>query len=451
MSTPTPSSTRAGRTGAPIAALVAILLLVGALAWAAHPAPVRPAPVDSTRTERIARDFSCAGGLPGAQATVGLAGSGASGLTVDGSAPAHPTLPLTGTPATVSAPAAVAARAYAVRAAQGHGKNAWYAGGACPSPRSSWWFVGAGGSQSHRTVLTLADPRHGDAIVNVSVLGPDGPVKAPGLSGLRVRGGGRITLDLSKVAPAVGDLAVHVAATRGLVTASAADSWSPDFVANPALDWLTDQPHAARSLTLAGLPSHGGRTSLLIANPSAVDAVVRLSLIGAHGRYAPTSGAVVRVPPGAVHAVALGSALAASPAAIRLSSQVRIAASARVLRGADDAYLPTVAPLAGVSVTGIPAHPGSARLVLIGSARAGAVRVEWFDRAGGSLGATTVTTRRDAASSLSVPAKATALTVRGAATLGALVMGEGTTSSVAVLALDATTSEAHVPVVRPRW
>lgn len=452
---PAPSQSSGGRAPGLLVALLAVVVVVAGLAWAATAPRLHPVRVDSSRTTPVARDFSCVGGLAHASAEVGVAGASADGLTVDGSAPKHAAISLTATPVHVNAPASLAARAFAVRtaAAPKKGKTgSWYAAGACPTPRSSWWFVGVGGSQSHRTILTLANPRRGDAIVNVSVLGPSGAVRVPGLTDLRVDSGSERELDLSQVAPAVGDLAVRVFATRGLVTASAADSWSPDFVQSPVHDWVTPQPRASKDVTLGGLPQKTSRATLLLANPSSVEAVVTLALVGPHGQFSPTSDAVMRVAPRSVQTVSLNKVLTTSPSALRLTSQVPISATVRVQRSADDATLPTISRLDGTSVTGVPAHRGSARLQLIGErSRPSTVTVTSYDAAGRRLAGTSLTLQRSTSTAVTLPAKAAAVVVDGSGFSGALVLGESTKTDVAVLALDPTASEAHVPVVSPRW
>lgn len=432
------------------AAAVAVVALAGALAWAGTAsAPTVDRANGSSRTTPVARDFSCAGGLPEAAATAGVAGADSTGgLTVDDAAPGRATRALSGAPIHVHAVPEVAARAFAVRTARA---KSWYAAGSCPSPRATWWFVGVGGSETHHSELTLADPRKGDAIVDIEVFGPHGVVKAPGLQDIRISSGAVTRLDLRKVAPAVGDLAVRVVASRGLVTASAADTWSADYVGRPVRDWVTEQPLAGHRVTIAGLPAGKVRASVLVANPSATEAVVRLSLLGPDGAFAPTSQAAVRVPPQSVRHIPLVGMLKAQPRAIRLDSQVPVSATVRVRRDTDAAYLPIAVPLAGSSVVGVPAHEGSASLVLVGGKHTSSATVTAYSSSGRELARRTLSVHASATALFPLPAHAASVQVRGDTVSGALLLGEDTKRSLAVLPLSPTGSEARVPVVRPGW
>ena len=433
-----------------VVAAASVVVLGSALAWAgtaSAPSPHRSQGI--SRTTPVARDFSCVGGLPGASATAGVAGESTSaGLTVDDAARGRATRTLSGRPTHVHADAAVAARAFAVRTAKA---KHWFAAGSCPSPRATWWFVGVGGSGSHHSELTMADPRKGDAIVDIEVFGPHGPVEAPGLQDVRISSGGVTRFDLSKVAPAVGDLAVRVVASRGLVSASVADTWSAGYVGRPVRDWVTEQPVAGRRVTIAGLPARDVRAGALVANPSMSEAVVRVSLLGADGAFAPTSHAAVRIPPQSVHRIRLAGMLKAQPRALRLESQVPVSATVRVRRDTDAAYLPVVVPLSGSSVVGVPAHEGSASLVLIGGKLKTSAGVTVFSASGRALVERTLPIGASATTTFALPKHAASVQVRGATVAGALLLGEDTKHSLAVLPLTPTGSEARVPAIRPGW
>jgi hypothetical protein len=90
-------------------------------------------------------------------------------------------------------------------------------------------------------VLTLSNPRANQAVLDIDVYGTGGPVDSPGLHGITVPAGGAKVVDLAKVAPAVGELAVNVVASRGLVAISAADRFAPGVVGKAVQEWLPGQ------------------------------------------------------------------------------------------------------------------------------------------------------------------------------------------------------------------
>ncbi len=429
---------------------VAVVVAVGALVVAATaPAPSHRSAQPTSRTTAVSRTLVCSGGLAHSAARIGVSDAGPSGaLVTKGPSVRKGSATLGKKPLTVTGSAQVAARTYAVRTARAKG---WLAAGSCPGPRSDWWFVGVGASQAHHTTLSVTNPLDGSALIDVRVFGPKGQVTAPGLRGINVASGATVDFDLSQVAPSVGDLAAQVRTTRGLVTASAADSWSPDFVAKPIGDWVADQPAAARRITLAGLPSGGGATAL-IANPGSTEAVVALTLAGAEGTYAPTKGGTVRVPPGSVVPVGLAAMLKTKPTAISLRSNIPIAATIRGTSGTDSAYASTVAPLGSSSVVGIPAHAGPARLVLVAGATAEHVTVTGYAASGKQVGVQALTVPARASLSSTLWSKAAALQITGADAAGGVVVLDGQGKvGLAVLGLVPSASQAQVPPVAPAW
>jgi hypothetical protein len=428
-------------------AVVAVVAICVVVAGTASRSTDRPP--DVTRAASVARDFVCAGGLPGATAVTGLAGrpsDGSGGLTVDGIAPTAGPTRLGDRPAHVTAAAGSAADAYAVRSAAG---KAWLAAGACPSPAADWWLVGAGGATAHDSTVEVDNQRAGDALIDVTVLGERGQVEAPGLQDIRVASGSRVTLDLARYAPAVGELAVHVTATRGLVTVSAPERWSMSPATRPVRDWVTPQPAASRRTTLVGMPADAEHATLLVANPSAREAVVTLQFAGERGTFAPTSHGRVSVPPATVLPVDLDSELKAHPLALRLTSQVPVTATVRTVRGRDESYLPAAALLGSASVSGVPADT-PAELVLVSASGAATPTVVGYDARGREVGRRQLDVPAKGAARLKVWKTARAVAVTsGNVVTGALVLGSA--KVVATIPLTPTAGQARVPAVRPAW
>ena len=80
----------------------------------------------------------------------------------------------------------------------------------CPAPRSRWWFTGAGAGLDHSSSLLLANVDPGPAVLDVTVLGPDGPVETVATDGITLAPHTVRRIDLADIAPQTDDLAVEV-------------------------------------------------------------------------------------------------------------------------------------------------------------------------------------------------------------------------------------------------
>jgi len=359
----------AGRTT--LWAAVVVALTAGFLALAGTTPRGVGAPVQTfKRVQLDQRTFSCAGGIPGSKAIHGDVPGGVA-----------PPADIGDQPVVVDVHDGNALEAFAGQEAR---KAHWLAWSACPEPRPRWWFVGAGAATvSHDTVLTLTNPRVGQADVDIDVYGPNGPVAAPGLHGVTVAAGGTRVIDLAKAAPSVGDLAVNVVATRGLVAVSAADRFAPGVVGKAAQEWLPGQWLPAPSVTLAGLPPKPDQATLVVANPGQDAAVVSVEVIGTGGTFAPKDIDTLTVPPGSVATASLRSVFNGEPLAIRVKAPHPVAATVRTVTGGDVAFASAVRPIEGTTALAVP--EGSGQLVLSSTGKKGKVSVTAFSGAGKAL------------------------------------------------------------------
>jgi len=444
----TSTRSREPRAGVPRVALGAAALTLAALALAGALPRAGTADVLTSGTRRtdVGRDLVCVGGLPGARYRAGTVGAQAAGaLTADGAPLTRRSgRPLHG-PVVVHASAAAAGRAWAVQWATG---TASLAAGSCPSPRAEWWFPGAGAGTRHHGVLELSNPRDGDAIVDVDVLGPHGPIAAPGLHGIRVSSGRTVRLDLAKVSAAYGDLAVHVSATRGLVAATLPEQWAAGVITAPVREWVTDQPAAGRRVTLLGLGRRGDQQTLLVANPTGREAVVGLQLLTEGGVVAPRDRPSVTVPPGRVLSVSFRDAVAAGAVGVRLSSQVPVSATVRSVHGRDEAYAVAAEPFGAAGVVGLPEN-AAGQLVLAGD-RAATVTMTAYDASGAVLATRQLDVPARGATTAGVPrgAAAVRLTAPRSAGVRATVLLTGN-GGLATEAVPAASADAQVPDVVP--
>lgn len=447
------------RAGALLAVLVVVLTVATLVAAGAVGRAAGTRPAVSSRPDVGERSFVCTGGLPGTRAVAGTAGSRGS-VTVDGRSRQAATFAVP-RPLHVLADPESAADAYA---AEGAATARWLAAAACPEPRPGWWFVGAGATDGHDTVLTVANPRPGSAIFDVDVFGPHGLVDAPGLHGLTLASGRTRTLDLARVAPATGDLAVRVRTSRGLVSVGAAESWSPALIGKQVREWVAPQPAPSREVNLTGL-SGGGSSSLVVANPGEREAVVHLRLVGKNGTYQPTSHASVTISPGEVSDVDVSDVVRPGTAAILLEANVPVVATLRSVHGNDEAYAAATGPLRGTAVVGVP-PVGRAGIVLVSvpptqdaspgrqarqPARGARAELRILGKGGRQLGSRTAAV--PASGSATVPlrrgTRAVAVSASGGDVVATVVLRSG--PGIATLPVASSLTQQRRPGVLPAW
>jgi len=90
----------------------------------------------------------------------------------------------------------------------------------CAEPSGSIWLVGGSTAVGRSTLLTLANPSPVDATVALTILSTNGPVSAPGMSGIVVKAGSQRVIPLAGYAPDVQSPVVHVVARGGQVVAA---------------------------------------------------------------------------------------------------------------------------------------------------------------------------------------------------------------------------------------
>lgn len=278
----------------------------------------------------------------------------------------------------VQAEGDVAAGLFAFRAA---GSGADMSTTGCPEPRAAWWFTGAGATLDHTSTLVLANADPGPAVVDVTMFDPHGAVDAVGTRGMTIAPHSQREISLTDVAPQSDEVAIHVEASRGRVAAAVADEYAARPGARPGAAWLTPAARPTRVLRLGGTTGPADRRSLLVANPSDLEALVEVQVAGPSGTFTPADLKTLRVPPGAVEVADVTSVTGKDPQAIRLRSRVPVLASLRSVRGGEVSYSGMVAPLRGPAAAPVP--PGSRPEVLLtAGAAAGQARVTAYDAKG---------------------------------------------------------------------
>ncbi len=282
--------------------------------------------------------------------------------------------------------------------------------GACVAPRADWWFTGAGAGLDHLSDLVMTNVDPGPAVVDISVLGADGEIETVGTRGVTVAPGETQRLAMADVAPQNDEVVIHVEASRGRVTAALTDRFAPRPAGPAGLEWLHGTEAPGRLLRLAGVPARASERTLLVANPSDLEALVDLEVSGSRGSFVPSGFETLSVPPGAVRAVDVTDLLTGKEAtSVRLRAQVPVVASVRSVVGDDASYSTAVVPLDDPGV--VPALGGSATTVQLSAGAGGATaRVAGYSSTGRSTGEEEVTV--DPASTTTwTPGKGTAYVV----------------------------------------
>ena len=415
-----------------VALAVALVAVVAAMSLAANG---RQAPKDTESgvgTEiTLSRTLSCVRDVSPSSTRIGTVPAGSAGYNVP-----------SGQSGRVVFDATAASSGYAAQWATGRG---WFAARACPSPADDWWFVGAGAGITHRSILTLDNPRTNDANVTIVVYGPQGQVEAPGLSGLLVPAGQSLRLDLESIAPSLGDLTVHISAIRGLVAASMWEKWAASPIVKPVSSWVPPAAAPTSQLQLIGIPDKLNHGTLLITNPSATVTVVKLKVVSGTATFAPARHQVITIPPLSTYAVGIDDLLKVGVGAIQLSSSSPVTAGLRSVRGNVEAYAAPAERLGAQSTVGLPGNV-PATLVLTATSTT-TMNVMAVDAHGKVVLSKTMSIPANTTATLALPTTAAALRLVGdrrTAASGAVILDK---NGMAILGLIPTANAAKVPAV----
>ncbi|HEU4512622.1 MAG TPA: DUF5719 family protein [Nocardioidaceae bacterium] len=251
----------------------------------------------------------------------------------------------------------------------------------CLAPRARWWFTGAGAGLDHTSTLVVANLDPGRAVIDVEVHGPGGLVDSVGTRGITVQPGEVQAIDLVDVAPQTEELAVHVEASRGRVVAALADGFATRPAAAAGRDWIPVQADASKVLRLSPLPARADRRTLVVANPTAREALADVEISTPSGSFVPTDLPQLRVAPGSVVTADLGPAVGKEAAAVLLDSPVPLTATVRSARAADVTYA-AAAPLLDGPSSAVLAEDTTATLQLTAGDAGGTADVTAFSADG---------------------------------------------------------------------
>ncbi len=324
----------------------------------------------------------------------------------------------------------------------------------CRGPAFDEWFVGLGAAAKNSSTIELVNPDPGPAIVDVTLIGPRGPIDEDALRGIEVPGRGVKVLALSEVAPRRADLAAHLTVSRGRVSASVRHTYDPLGRADTTTDFIPAQADPATEHLLLGVPTNVADGTVFVANTSDDELRVSVKVVTEQSVFEPSGGREVVVPPQQLRGVRLSRLVPPDVAKDALGLQVTTTEEAVVaVRSFADDDLALVAPSPVVAEQTAAVLPeGEKRLVLGGADRAGTVHVTTFDADGEVLAEERVEIVSGRGAALGLPAEAVAVTVesRNTPVSGTVVVtGPQSAPGVGLVRLRDAEVFAEVPAVVP--
>lgn len=323
------------------------------------------------------------------------------------------------------------------------------AAGECVTPVGERWFVGVGAGGDHTSVVELVNPDTGPAVADVSLWSASGRLQPIRSRGLTIDGGRSTRIDLEKVSPFRGDLAIRVTVSRGRVAASVADSYSSDGI-HVSTDWVPTAAIPTTSQVLPGLAPAASERSLVLVNPGEDEGRVTLQVIGRRSTFRPSSLGEIRVPAGTTVVKDVGRKLAQAfegdDSSLLVTSTVPVGVGLHEVVHGDLVQHAGIVGAAGAAGTLVPRR-GDSVVVVAPTALTGNFTVEFVGRHSRT---TREVIKARTAAVFDVPAGTVAVIVRSpspyAASLRTL-----SSSGAALLPLRPLLLQQLEPAVTPVW
>jgi hypothetical protein len=202
----------------------------------------------------------------------------------------------------------------------------------CESPGTDFWFVGPGQHSLARIQLFLLNPGSQAADANVVISTDAGPLQGGADMGIPVAPHSMVVQSLAPAVHQSRAIALHVRTSVGQVVAAVEETTH----AGGGGAWLPAAQPPATHVVLPGLPAAAGTRQLFVAVPGTRDAHLKLTAVTTKGSYPPAGSTGLDIPGGSAAAIVLPS-LSGVPAALKLSSDVPVTASAMLSGGAPGA------------------------------------------------------------------------------------------------------------------
>ncbi|GAA2179073.1 hypothetical protein GCM10009785_04290 [Brooklawnia cerclae] len=243
----------------------------------------------------------------------------------------------------------------------------WY--GSCRSPRTDQYVQLPGGDGA---TLLVINPESEDALIDITLTGPDGEITGDSLRGVTVPANSQHVVDLSAYAGSVDAVGARVRTSLGrvLAVAQAVRDDGGDFASNTIL---------GRTVVIPAVPEGSGSTLLLLSNPGTTRNAVSIEAITSAGRYALPGYESYALNAQRTVQVDLTSALNGVPAALVITGREDFAASLFATAGGDFAVVPGELDEQSAAAQDLVAVvPGTGTLQITNSGDGEAlVRVDW--------------------------------------------------------------------------
>ena len=257
----------------------------------------------------------------------------------------------------------------------------------CSAPGTDFWFVGPGVAGTSHVELYLMNTDGQPADAEVDALTDSGPLLGSSDTGIIVPPHSMVVQSLGTYLHGSHALSLHVTTSTGRVAAAVrqasnvttTDAFGVSSPAEAPGGWLpATQPPSTR-LTIPGLPGTTGAVTLYLAVPGTANAQVKVTAVTAKGTYQPTGGSGIDLPGDSAVATQIAS-LSGVPAAIRITANVPVTASAVIsggAAGAPGAITAAAVPVAeqGVAAANPTAPAGATQLVISAPGKAVTVRI----------------------------------------------------------------------------
>lgn len=323
------------------------------------------------------------------------------------------------------------------------------AAASCQAPAYDEWYVGVGASAVNDSVLTLVNPDGGQAIVDVQLFGPQGPVSADALRGMVVPGHRAVDVDLARKAPSRLTLTAHVLVSRGRVGVSVEHRFDRLGRARVVSDYLPalDEPSTGGMLLGATVTGQ----SLMLTNPGTEPATATVRVLSGESVFTPTGTKPVVVPPQSLVRMPVDTLVPASARSgmlgVVVQSDQPLLATSRGMVGGDLGVVGMSPTITGPTAAIVP--DGPTRLLIAGADRTGVVNVTIRNAKGRVLAHRSVPVTAQAGRSVVLPTGAAVVSLDPRNTSVVASLATSGRKGASVVAIRDTVLTASVPAVVP--
>ncbi len=248
---------------------------------------------------------------------------------------------------------------------QAQGDSSW---AECSVPSADQYIHIPGDEGS---ILTIVNPLSGEAVIDVTISGPDGQIVHDDLRGVTLPGGQKMTLVMSDVAKDTRAIGVRIRTTIGRVIAYA------DITKDDG-NGIANSAQIAKELTISSIPTDIDFAELIVTNPGTTRNVISIdqiteagtSILGDYDSYSLNAQRTINID--------ITEALRGRGGALRLSGRDLFSATAVVVKDNHMAIIPSVksASLTTQMMGALP-HGNGEVMVVNGSDHDAEVSIHW--------------------------------------------------------------------------